>query len=513
MASTKNPAVLWSVDQNLETGDQSRARTNIGLGSAAVKDAPASGVNATSTQVVMGDDTRLTDSRNPLSHMHGYIQNDGTFSTASGSSATIATSDSLLIVDDTDKKIKKALTFDTTGTNQYLSVAGTWSTPPAIYYNTAQQLTTAQQSQARTNIGAASTSGNLTVEEWLTETGGIRTGKAGKVEINMQDEFLEFNQTEDAGSSPVSLRSQRVPDPPSTENHLLLSTNVQKGSSTATYAVARWSNSGIGNGSTPIYINSSGVLSAFNTTGFRELGGNILRSTEPIADIEDTEVIFAAAPNSQWEGTYSFDALRNYVNGWQHIVGSTTPACNRFKLCEIDLNSVSTPVRGQAILTLAFYGYTCKSITMLLSVDSDESGGSFNVALSLIGRNRWPIHPSETEGTGTGTNIDVYTPAVVVTTVDGVSTLSLIMARYDMRTLFYAMVPQMQLSLLPLFKPESFTWSLGRISDQRQNDPSKPAYDWVWPVIATPGYVARSKDSRAELNGEIIPVYGTPISP
>lgn len=129
MASTKNTAVLWSVAQNLEPGEQSQARTNIGLGSAAVKDVPTSG-DATTTQVVMGDDTRLTDSRNPLSHTHGYIQNGGTFSTESGASATIATNDALLIVDDTDKKIKKALTFNTTASNTYLSKTGSWTSLP-----------------------------------------------------------------------------------------------------------------------------------------------------------------------------------------------------------------------------------------------------------------------------------------------------------------------------------------------------------------------------------------------
>lgn len=46
------------------------ARTTLELGSAAVKNAPASGVNATTTQVVMGDDTRLTDARTPLAHLH-----------------------------------------------------------------------------------------------------------------------------------------------------------------------------------------------------------------------------------------------------------------------------------------------------------------------------------------------------------------------------------------------------------------------------------------------------------
>lgn len=47
------------------------ARTNLGLGTAAVKDVPASG-DATSGQVVLGTDSRLTDSRVPLAHTQAF---------------------------------------------------------------------------------------------------------------------------------------------------------------------------------------------------------------------------------------------------------------------------------------------------------------------------------------------------------------------------------------------------------------------------------------------------------
>lgn len=46
-----------------------QARTAIGLGTASLKDVPATG-NASATQVVLGNDTRLTDSRQPLAHTH-----------------------------------------------------------------------------------------------------------------------------------------------------------------------------------------------------------------------------------------------------------------------------------------------------------------------------------------------------------------------------------------------------------------------------------------------------------
>lgn len=55
------------------TTNDAAARTVLGLGTAAVKDAPASG-NASSGQVVLGNDTRLTDSRTPTSHTHGTTE-------------------------------------------------------------------------------------------------------------------------------------------------------------------------------------------------------------------------------------------------------------------------------------------------------------------------------------------------------------------------------------------------------------------------------------------------------
>ena len=61
------------------------------LGTAAAKDVPASG-NASSTQVVLGDDTRLTDARTPVSHTHtkSEITDFPTLGTAAAKNATNA---------------------------------------------------------------------------------------------------------------------------------------------------------------------------------------------------------------------------------------------------------------------------------------------------------------------------------------------------------------------------------------------------------------------------------------
>ena len=97
------------------------------LGTAAAKDVPASG-NASTTQVVMGNDSRLTDSRTPTSHTHGNITNAGGI-TASG--VTIANGDSLVIVDssETNKLVAKtSVTFDGSTTTKALTQKGTFET-------------------------------------------------------------------------------------------------------------------------------------------------------------------------------------------------------------------------------------------------------------------------------------------------------------------------------------------------------------------------------------------------
>ena len=137
-------AVSTEASQGLTDTEKSNARTNIGagtsnfsgsyndlsdtptLGTAAAKDVAVSG-NASTTQVVMGNDTRLTDSRTPTSHTHGNIQNAGTLQT---NDVTIANGDKLVITDSSDSaKIARAsVSFDGSTTNTALTPKGTFET-------------------------------------------------------------------------------------------------------------------------------------------------------------------------------------------------------------------------------------------------------------------------------------------------------------------------------------------------------------------------------------------------
>lgn len=97
------------------------------LGTASAKDVPSSG-NASSTQVVMGNDTRLTNSRTPTSHTHGNIQNNGTLQTTD---ITIANGDKLIVTDASsstaNQVARTSVTFDGSTTTQCLTKKGTWA--------------------------------------------------------------------------------------------------------------------------------------------------------------------------------------------------------------------------------------------------------------------------------------------------------------------------------------------------------------------------------------------------
>jgi len=96
------------------------------LGTAAFKDVASSG-NASTTQVVMGNDSRLTDSRTPTSHTHGNIQNGGTLQT---SDVTIANGDKLVITDssDSNKVARASVAFDGSTVSTMLTKKGTFET-------------------------------------------------------------------------------------------------------------------------------------------------------------------------------------------------------------------------------------------------------------------------------------------------------------------------------------------------------------------------------------------------
>ena len=129
-SASKTLTALSQTNGNISAtfADIAIANTQVsGLGTASVKNVPASG-NASSTEVVMGNDTRLTDSRTPTSHSHGNITNAGVLS----SDITIANGDQLVVTDkdsSTAYQIARSpIKFDASTTTKALTPKGTWET-------------------------------------------------------------------------------------------------------------------------------------------------------------------------------------------------------------------------------------------------------------------------------------------------------------------------------------------------------------------------------------------------
>lgn len=79
----------FKIANNLSDGTPATMRTNLGLGTAATRDVPASG-DASTTQVVKGDDTRLTNARPPAAHApsHASAGSDPVSPASIGAAAT-----------------------------------------------------------------------------------------------------------------------------------------------------------------------------------------------------------------------------------------------------------------------------------------------------------------------------------------------------------------------------------------------------------------------------------------
>lgn len=96
-----------------DVASASTARTNLGLGTAATKDIPASG-NASSTQVALGSDTRLSDSRTPAAHASTHASAGSDPITIAESQVTNLTTDLAAKVPTTRTVAGHALSADVT---------------------------------------------------------------------------------------------------------------------------------------------------------------------------------------------------------------------------------------------------------------------------------------------------------------------------------------------------------------------------------------------------------------
>lgn len=131
---------------------------------------PASG-NASSDQVVLGNDTRLTNSRTPTSHTHGNIQNGGTLQT---NDITIASGDKIVVTDSSDsaKVARTSISFDGSTATKALTQKGTWETFGTSNLALGTTSTTALKGDTK-YAGSSSAGGSATSAAKLTNTAKI----------------------------------------------------------------------------------------------------------------------------------------------------------------------------------------------------------------------------------------------------------------------------------------------------------------------------------------------------
>lgn len=116
---------LWGKIKSI-IPDVSGKANSADLGTAAAKNVPSSG-DASSSEVVLGNDSRLSDSRTPTSHSHGNIQNEGILQTTD---ITVASGDKLIVTDssDSNKIARTSISFDGSTTTKALTPKGTFET-------------------------------------------------------------------------------------------------------------------------------------------------------------------------------------------------------------------------------------------------------------------------------------------------------------------------------------------------------------------------------------------------
>lgn len=164
-----------------------------GLGTASTKNVPTSG-NASTTQVVMGNDTRLTNARTPTSHVHGNITNDGKIS----SDVTIANNDKLLIMDASDSNIIKtsSVAFDGQTATKCLTQKGTWES----FTNNTGTVTSIKVGSTSYNPTSGIVSlpayptvnnGTLTITQNGTSAGTFTANQSGDNTIPLTDENVK----------------------------------------------------------------------------------------------------------------------------------------------------------------------------------------------------------------------------------------------------------------------------------------------------------------------------------
>jgi hypothetical protein len=343
------------------------------LGTASAKDVPSSG-NASTTQVVMGNDTRLSDSRTPSSHTHGNIQNGGTLQT---NDVDIDSGDKLIITDssNSNKITRSSTSFDGSTTTTALTPKGTFETflktAPvtsvagktgavtldnsdvglgnvgnfkAVSTVASQGLTSTEKSNARTNIGAGTGNGTIT---GITMNGASK-GTSGVVDLGT----VLTSYTETDPTVPSWAKADTKPTYTASEVGALASNGTAVNSE-------RLSNtSKVGNTNRPVYFTANGVPAQISYTIDKSVP-----STAVFTDASVTAVGNHYAPTEDSTATLSADASGGSSATWnstQLVTGVDIKRDAKGHVTGVAVDSIKLPSNPNTNNRRAFYG-TCST--------------------------------------------------------------------------------------------------------------------------------------------------------
>jgi hypothetical protein len=349
--ASKTLTALSQTNGNISAtfGDIAIANTQVsGLGTASTKDVPTSG-NASSTQVVMGNDTRLTDSRTPTSHSHGNIANGGIISSTA---VTPASGDYLLISDtNASGKIERGIALGTS-TTTYLTNKGTWATPVGTTYTGTGLIsvsasnvisTTAEVNQnafSTVKVGATSVSADtktdtLTLEgSNVTLTPDATNDKVtiGITSSNVTDAlgYTPYNSTNPAGyttntgtvtsitlkgTSPIAVSSESAITTSGTRTISLGTVPISKGGTGATTALGATDNLGALNwGTSGTELASGTNIDTALENGKTYYSPNSSRSQALAGTVPETGSGFKIFQLCDYSGNYTIQ-LASILNG------------------------------------------------------------------------------------------------------------------------------------------------------------------------------------------------------
>ena len=364
------------------------------LGTAAALDVPVSG-NASSSQVVKGDDSRLTDARTPVSHTHTLSEITDAGTVAALDVPTTGDASSTEVVLGSDTRLTDARTpVSHTHTTSEITDFPTLGTAAALDVATTGDASTSQVvkgddsrlADARTPVSHTHTLSEVTDAGTAASKNVPTSGNASATEVVMGDDS-RLTDSRNAADVYSWAKAASKPTYTASEVGALADTTKYAGASTAggaaTSAEKLTNTSKIGDTNKPVYFDANGVPVAISYTIDKSVPSNAV-----FTDNNTTYTVATGDSNGQIKVTPSSGSAYNVsVKGLGDRAFDSTsylPLTGGV----VSNSSSDTPLYVKGTATGAFIGFQSNSGTNLgyYGVKNDNlpyffSGSSKRIAL------------------------------------------------------------------------------------------------------------------------------------